>query len=322
MLEPMGGRWVGSMGSALVATLGHPAWWAMALAAFLVRGGFVLILVPIITAPSPAAIATAIAPTVDALAFGGLTLDRVVVGSAIAILVLAVVAAAGLAGSWLDLALVRDAVEDEDLDLRWSAGHASARRAFSLRVTAHVPTILALAYGSVRLTYVTYDELLSPGDASSPFVVRILAAAPEVSVLLVLAWLLGEAAGGLAARHAAAGMPVRGALRHGFRQVVSRRGLATLAITHGVLTAVAAPFVLGVGAAWGALGFWLADGTNLPVLAGWLLVFVASWTLGLLVLAAALAWRATAWTAEAAPTFRLAPASEPLAAPAAEVAAG
>ena len=42
------------MWGALVASLSHPAWWAMALAAFLVRGGILLILLPIVSLPTTA----------------------------------------------------------------------------------------------------------------------------------------------------------------------------------------------------------------------------------------------------------------------------
>ena len=41
------------MQSALVATLGRPEWWAMALAAFLVRGGFFLVVLPIVASRRP-----------------------------------------------------------------------------------------------------------------------------------------------------------------------------------------------------------------------------------------------------------------------------
>jgi hypothetical protein len=322
MLAPMSGSWAGSMTSALVATLGHPAWWAMALAAFLVRGGFVVILLPIVTAPSPAAIATAIAPTVDALAFGGLGPDRIALGLLAVFAILVAIAAAGLAGTWLDLALVREAAADEDLDVRWSARDVTPRRALGLRVAAHVATVLALLYGAVRLVLVTYDELLSPGDPALPLTIRVLGQLPDVVALVLVTWLFGEAVAGVATRHAAAGLPARGALRGAVRRVVSRRGLATLLLTNVLLVAVATPFLLGVGRAWEALRFALIERSEPVQLGGALLVLIAAWILGLLVLGAVLAWRSTAWTAQAVPRSAETALPEPAASPSTEAAAG
>ncbi|MEO5704913.1 MAG: hypothetical protein ABIR64_08005, partial [Candidatus Limnocylindrales bacterium] len=130
--------WPGSMQSALVATLARPEWWAMALAAFLVRGGFLVIVLPIVSLPTAAAIVTTFSPAVETVILGKPSLEGAVVGSLVLMLVLAALAAAGLAGSWLDLALVREAAEDEDIDRGWRPAHRSAVQALSIRLTAHV----------------------------------------------------------------------------------------------------------------------------------------------------------------------------------------
>ena len=60
----------GAILASLLVTLGRPAWWLLALAAFLVRGGFVVFLVPIVVLPSPLAISNVAAPFVVPMALG------------------------------------------------------------------------------------------------------------------------------------------------------------------------------------------------------------------------------------------------------------
>ena len=304
------------MQSALVATVGHPHWWLLALAAFLVRGGFVLILVPIVSLPSAAGFATAVAPFVGGLIIGGPSIGGVLVGLVAGLVAIALLAAAGIAGSWLDLALVREAAEDEDVDPGWAPIHDSARLAFGIRLAAHVPTLVALAYGSVRFVVATYEEALSPGDPTLPMAARVVQRAPDAVLVVVAAWLVGEIVGSLAARRAAAGAPIPVALEASARQLLTRRGLATFALTSAVLVALAVPFLLAVGRAWEHLRAYLLDGVDPVHLAAALILLVATWVLGLAILGAGLAWRGLAWTAEVEPPPGL--ARSPLAAPASE----
>src|SRR5215212_8700589 len=110
--------WAGSMQAALVASAGRPRWWALALAAFLVRGGFVVVLLPLISLPSAAALATAFAPTIETLALGRPTIESALVGAAIITLIAGVIGAAAYIGSWLDDTLAREAEVAEELELR------------------------------------------------------------------------------------------------------------------------------------------------------------------------------------------------------------
>ena len=286
------------MQSALVATLGRPTWWAMALAAFLVRGGFFLIVLPIVSVPTAAGIVTAVSPTLEGMWLGKPSLDGALVGSLVLALVLAGLMAAALAGSWLDLALVREATEDEDVDRGWRPTHPSVVHALSIRLTAHVATLLAIAYGSLRLVNVGYAEFTSPSDVGVAIVDRVLVRVPDVVLLVLAAWLVGETVGSLAARRAASGTPAWSALAASVRQVVSLRGLATLALTTTAIAGLMLPFVLAASRSWDNLRGYLLDGAD-PVEQGAALVLlIASWVLGLAILGAALAWRATAWTAE------------------------
>lgn len=288
------------MGAALVATLTRPSWWAMALAAFLIRGGFLLILLPIVSLPTTAGLTTAIAPALEALILGRQSLEDVLVGAVVITLLIAALAAALLAGSWLDLALMREAAEDEDVDLGWSPVHGSVREALALRLTAHLPTVVALGYAVLRLIPAAYEELTAPGETTAPVVTRVLERAPDALVIVVVAWLAGEAIGSLAVRRSAVGMAAVPALIASARQLLGPRGLATLALTSAVLIGLWLPFLLATQRAWAHLRADLLDGADAVRLGAALVLLSAAWVLGLAVAGAGLAWRATAWTAEVA----------------------
>ncbi len=289
------------MVAALAATLARPAWWSMALAAFLVRGGILLLLLPILTLPTPATLANTFSPTISALAFGGLNAAVVLAVLAIVAAALLVLGAGGLAGAWLDHAQLLEAATDEDLELGWTPAHASVREALALRLAAHLPTLAAVAYATFRLIGAAYDELLSPGDAALPLVLRIVERAPDALLAVGVTWLAGEAIGPLAARRAAAGASVRDALWRSTRQLLGTRGLATLSVTTLGAVAALAPFLIVAGRSWAHLRDTLFEGAH-PVLVGAaLLVLVATWILGLATTGAALAWRTAAWTSEVAP---------------------
>ena len=290
------------MVAALAATLARPAWWSMALAAFLVRGGILLVLLPILTLPSAAELATTLSPTVSALAFGGLTAGVVVAIVLALAAVLALLAAVGLTGAWLDRAQLREAATDEELELGWWPAQASLGDALALRLTAHLPTLAALAYATFRLIGAAYDELLSPGDVAVPMFLRIAERAPDALLAVGVTWLAGEAVGALAARRAGAGF--RAALSRSARQVASRRGLATLLVTTAAVVAVLVPFLIAAARSWGHLRDVLLDGGHPVLVAAALLVLVATWILGLASAGAVLAWRTAAWTAEVAPARR------------------
>lgn len=286
------------MQSALVATLGRPEWWAIALAAFLIRGGILLVLLPIVALPSVASLVSTVSPVVEVVYLGRPTLEGVLLASAVIALTIAGLAAAGLVGSWLDLALLRLATEDEDLDRGWRPVRRSPRRALAIRLVAHLPTLVAIGYGVLRVITVGYAEFISPSDPGVPIEARILANVPDVIVLVIVAWLIGETVGSLAARRASSGLGMAGALGASCRQVVAPRGLATLALTSAVIGGLAVPFLLVASRAWQHLRGYLLDGATTVQLGAAVVLLVASWILGLAILGAGLAWRANAWTSE------------------------
>lgn len=271
----------------------------MALAAFLIRGGIVVVVLPLVSLPTVAQLSTILAPAIETVVLGGQTLAGVLVGGVTLAAALIVLGLCGLGGAWFDLALARDAADDEDLELPRPVD-LSAATAFRLRLVAHLPTALALAYAAVRIVALTYDELTSPGDATVSVVTRVFDRAPEAVALVALAWLVGETVGALAVRRAATGATARRALLESIRQLLRPRGLATLVATSVVILAIAVPFLLALGRTWEHVRTYvLAQVDPVPLVAA-LVLLVGTWILGLSVLGVGLAWRASAWTLEAA----------------------
>lgn len=293
----MSGTWAASMRASLAATLARPAWWALALAAFLLRGGFLVVLLPFVSLPSPGVLANQFAPTIEALALARPSIENALVWTALLTIAGGFLAVLGLAGSWLDLGLAREAAGAEELD---DAGleptMPTVWRAFGLRLAAHLPTLVALAYAGVRVVVVTYQELLSPGDATVPIALRVIGRAPDAVVLVVIIWLLGEAVGGLAVRQPATIDSVQ-ALRRAIRDLVDRRGVATFVATNLVVLGAAVALVVVAGRANERVRAIVLDRGDAVDLGAALLLLVAVWVLALAVFGAILAWRSTAWSA-------------------------
>lgn len=295
------GSWAAKMQAALLAALAKPAWWALALAAFLVRGGILIALLPIVSLPTTSELTNALAPTIGDLIIGSPSIESVVAGTLLIAGAFVALYALTFAGSWLDLALLRETTSDPELDLAWSPTTRSATLALAIRLVAHVPTVVAIGYAGLRIIDVLYLELTSPGDTTTPLVLRILAEALDAPLAVAVTWLFGEAVGGLAARRVAAGERVVGALGRSIRQVVSARGLATLAATTAALLALLVPFILTVATAWQNVRAALLDDVGAALTLAALALLVSTWILGMALLGALLAWRATAWTVQVAP---------------------
>jgi len=293
--SPGGG---GALSGAFVATLTHPHWWAIALAAFLVRGGVLVVVLPILTLPTVATLTSLASPTIAAVAFGNPPPAMVATYAVAGILLAGWAVLAVIVGAWLDLTLVVDVAGEEDLDLAERPAGGSLRRAIAVRLAAHGATLVAAAYAAVRVGIEAYGEILSPGDATVPLVWRIALRAPDGIGLLVATWLAGEAIGGLAVRRVALGHVVVDALVGGARRLVAPAGLATLAVTSLGVAASLLPLWLVATRAWDQARVLLIDGAPAPLLLASLVLLVVTWALGLAVLAVGLAWRSAAWTTE------------------------
>lgn len=304
----------GAILASLLVTLSRPAWWLLALTGFLVRGGFVVFLIPIVVLPSPLAVSNVVAPFIVPMALGRIGPE---------VIVLLIAAGAGLFG-WLliggaiaaatDLTLTRDAVtaaRDEGVAMApEGAAPLDAERRdrrlvgtiLAARLVAWLPLAAALAIGLVRIVAVTYVELTRPAEVESPLALRVtLGAAGELAVMAV-AWSFGELVGGLASRWIALdGAPAGRALAAAARDVV-RRPASTLLPWLG--TTLMLVVILGgtVGAAsfaWSRVTVALSNRTpDVVTIAISLLVFVAIWLAALVLGGLFAAIRSSALTFE------------------------
>lgn len=295
--------------ASLLAVLERPTTWPLALLGFLVRGGFLLVLAPIIVLPSAIGVANIVAPVLTSALLSGLT--------ATVLLLIVGVGAAGvlwlLGGGLLAGAAEAEGIhrlaDDETVALSGPAPDPSGRLAWRIlaaRMVAYLPLLLALAWGATRVVAATYREFTVPVDTVTPLVLRVVRAVPDAIALIVIAWLIGEVLGGLASRRVVmsdVSVPraIGWALRH-----VARRPIQTvvlLAVPLVALVLVLVPSAAAAAAAWTAIRVTLADGMP-PVLTLVAVLFlVVVWAGQLVLLGLVAAWRGSAWTLEVAGTF-------------------
>lgn len=300
--EPRSG-WASGVGGATGATLGRPDTWPVALVGLLVRGGLVPFALPIVVLPTMTGLATALGPAVVSIALGqpdaGVArFVALVVGTAVAWLVANV-----LLGALTDAVVVR-AIADEILDRPRATRVRSVEvgRIALVRAAAHLPLLVAAAWGASRLVAVAREELIMPSDLSVPIVLRVIGGAPEVIALLGLAWLGGEAVGELAVRSVLLeGSSAAGGLGRAIVLGLAHLPavLGTLALGSLGLVVLVVPPMIAVSVAWsGERGVLLGDGPVVAAVVGSVVLSMA-W-LGALALASlAATWRSALWTAEA-----------------------
>lgn len=296
-----------ALADALLIALATPATWPLGLATFLLRGGLVVVAVPILVLPTPVGLGNLLAPTLMQVAFQG-------VSPAIAALVALLVAAlmgwlvvGGLIAAMLEAEAARIVAREAAGGLEAGPVAAApprsaairAARILAVRVIAHVPTAVAFSWGSARLAAIAYRELTSPFDVSIPIVLRVLRQAPEVIGIIVVLWVAGEIVGALAAGRLVAGEPRVGqalvtALRMAARRAATTVGAFTVPTL--ALAFVLVPAALAAGAAWSAVR--LALQPRVEPVWGFLAVglLVSVWIVGLALLAVIAAWRAAVWT--------------------------
>ncbi|MCI0345218.1 MAG: hypothetical protein L0221_07190 [Chloroflexi bacterium] len=296
--------WLAAMGVSLLAAMSRPAWWLLAVAAFLLRGGLIVLVLPIVSLPTAAGLTNLAAPAVVSLVFGGPdSLGVLLLGAGLAALTWLV--GGGFVAAAIDVALVAEVARDDELDEPVTPRPGLTLRATALRLLAHVPTLVVLIWAAVRIAVAAYEELAAPGDAAVPMILRIALRAPEAVVALTFVWAIGEAIGGLAVRRLVAGRDVVHALGDGWLALVRRpTTLATMLLTNGALLGIV---VLAGGVAavtWNALRLVIIDGGTRSELAAALIVFSLAWLAGAWLIAIATAWRQAAWTFEALRTRR------------------
>ena len=296
--------------TALLVTLATPATWPLALATFLVRGGVVLVLLPIVVLPTTVGLGNTFGPTLTSVAFGSVPLQVIVVAGAVGVVALAWLVVGGWLAAALEAEGARIVARDEEVVALGTAGVSPvaamatssgrvAARILAARLIACVPLAVVLALGSIRLVLVTYRELTSPLDVSTPLTLRVLRGAPEVVVAVVLAWMLAEIVGAVAARRIALGDARVGEALAGAVSGLVRAPLSSLArfvIPTIVLLVILVPAAVAASSAWEAVGTVLGDAAEpLPLLLT-VVAFVGLWVVGLVLVAVVCAWRAAIWT--------------------------
>ena len=289
---------IGAVVGAALAVLEQPRWLLIALAGFLVRGGLLILLVPLVQLPTTAALANLLGPTLVGFVFGGVSPGFLVLVGTVLGAMLAWLTLGGLAGAAMDLGLVRGPAAADDLDGAPRPDRADPGRAAFVRWLAHLPTLAVVVLGAGPLIDAVYQELIHPGDPTLPIVVRIVLRVPAVVGGLAAAWALGELVGGIAVRHLAWGSSIPGSLGRALVSLFRPSGLLV-----AVLTDVGFAGAIAVGWFALALGFdeirtLVRDGAEPWAIGIGLLLLSIAWLGSLWLLAAATAWRSVAWTFE------------------------
>jgi hypothetical protein len=190
----------GTVAVALAIVVSEPRLWVLGIAGFLLRGGWLILAVPIWTVPSPVGLTTLIGA--DAIGTGGLSpaLLTIVVGLFIGLVLVVVLSAVGAA--WVDVVAFEHFVrERETLELRAgrepAAISASARRRLVLRLVflyagALVPAAAALLVTALAIAQATYQDFLLPGPLDVPLVVRVVGAALGPLLVLIACLVFAE----------------------------------------------------------------------------------------------------------------------------------
>lgn len=315
-----------TLGATLVAsalaTLARPTTWVLALLGFLVRGGIVVLVAPIVVVPSAVGLANAVTPTITTMAFTGLSNGVVAMVATLVGVVVLWLVGGGLIAAAAEAEAVSEIAEDDELR---SGGHGRvdhwaergpalerrprarwSRRIVVARSLAALPLVLALAAGAVRLVGVAYRELTVPSETVTPVVARIAQGAPEALIAILLGWMLAEIVGALAARRIvladdgvirATAFAVRRLVRHPVRS------LAAFAVPLLALVAVVAPIAAATSVAWDAVRASFSSGSSPIVAVALVALLVVLWTGGLVLVGLVTAWRSAVWTADVAGTF-------------------
>lgn len=295
--------WPMAMLGGALGALSAPAAWPVALSGFLARGGLILFLVPIVVLPTPAGVANVVAPWVVPFVFGQVSALAVAILAGTALAIVGWIVAGGLLGAWTDTVLIREAAANEELGFGLVVSAPRRRlisQLFGVRLLAHAPLAVGLAWGTVRIGQAGYRELVNPLEVVSPLAVRVVSAVPDAVAVVLLAWLIGEAAGGLAARHLVlGGLSAWRSVREGYLDLVRHpSSLATLALTTFGLLLTLAPSVVAAGVGWSWARVMLLGGGLLPEMMAAIVLFIVLWLGGLVLAAGVAAWRSYAWTAE------------------------
>ena len=298
--------------ASLLATLSRPATWPLALASFLLRGGFLLVLAPIVVLPSAVGVGNVLTPLLSTFVFHGLTPSIALLVATIGLGLLVWVVGGGLLAAAAESELVRRIAADEEA---WGAAEPGrgihlalhpAWRVLTVRLIASLPLLLAVSWGAIRIVSVAYRELTVPSDVAVPLVARVVGGASDAVAIVIGAWLLGETVGGLAARRVIlSGERVPVALRAAVLRLLRAPGrCAALALVTLLPVALALLVAaLATSVAWEALRAAMSFDAGALVVFVLVVALVGLFVGGMALIGVASAWRGAVWTVDLTGTF-------------------
>jgi hypothetical protein len=321
--------WVGSLGIAAAVVFGDPRLWLVGTAAFLLRGGWLVLALPIWVLPSPVAISSLLGP--DAVGPAGPSLRAVTVALAVALGLLVMAAAAVVGGALADLVSLERFVEDAETaairsdrtgrQLGTPQRLHLALEAAGIQATMLVPAAIVFVYLVVGLVDSVTLEYLVPGSLAVPLAIRVVSAVAGPLAILVALVVAGDLLATVISRRLMARrlgvlrvetrtesrLEAAGPVASGLGQLVRHPGsmLATAALAWLITIALLAPALGAVVVAWGGARTMFLAQPRQPdpgFLAAWAFVtvlFVALWCAALLLAGVASALRAALWSAEA-----------------------
>jgi hypothetical protein len=174
----------------------------VALAGFLLRGGIVLLLVPISVLPSVIGIAGAVG--VNAFGIDGRpTLWLFEVVAIIAVLAAVWLLLAFLVGSLIDVWLIDAEIDPDGQAVRRPRSLPNFWIVLDLagiRAVCVVPLVLTVVWASSRIYNAAYVELTTPTNLATPLVVRVVESAADAVLVIGLVWLGSEVVAAVAVR--------------------------------------------------------------------------------------------------------------------------
>lgn len=310
---------------AVLVVLERPGLVALGLAGFLVRGGILVLLLPIVVLPTPVGLATILGPDIVSVALAGPNPGLIRLAAIGSLVVLCWLVVSGILGAAVDVAVTAaaggaakrraalgpGAVGGDVRPIGIASGAVASggsvggdrwrlvARVAAVRWLAQLPLVAALAWGAFRIVEATYAELVLPSDTVTPLILRVLAAAPDALVLVVGVWLAGEVWGGVAARFVVlGGRSVIGALGAGLRWFARTpiRGLVTTVATTLVLALGLGAAIGGSAAVWASLRPIVRIDPGGVGMVSAVLLLVAVWLTAVVAVGLLVTWRAVLWT--------------------------
>lgn len=302
---PMPGLMPGLFISALEATFTRPAWWAVAGAGFLARGGIALYLLLLVDPPTPVTV-TFIFGVDSVTGSGGLSERFVTTVAVLALVAFALSVAATVIAAWADATLHEGLRRDPPME-----GWGPLRRVLAvswLQSLGLIPALAAIVLALPALRDAVVGELLLPSATDVPFLIRVLLAAQGPLLRVLVAFALVEVLVTVATRTLLAARGRRSALdayraAAGWLLRQAPRALAAWTVGWAVLGGALVAGLGAVALAWEPVRAAFLDpslgqteAAGIADLLGVSALFVLVWVVAMVATGLASAFRATLWT--------------------------